>query len=71
MTKDDTIVVIHTEKKRRRPMPICPECLSREMVRFGTYQDKQRWRCKKCGLTTMYPRQRMPIKRKPRRRPSK
>ncbi len=49
-------------------MPICPECLSRDMVKFGKYEEQQRWRCKKCRLTTLYPRYRMPAKRKPRKR---
>jgi transposase-like protein len=48
-------------------MPICPECLSKDMVKFGKYEGQQRWNCKHCGLTTMYPRFRMPAQRKPRK----
>ncbi len=47
-------------------MPICPECLNREMVKFGKYGKQQRWQCTKCGYTTVYPRYRMPKQRKKR-----
>jgi len=49
-------------------MAICPECFSRDMVKFGTYNGQQRWRCMKCGLTTIFPRLRMPIQRKIKKR---
>ena len=49
-------------------MPICPECLSRDMVRWGIYNRHQKWHCNKCGLTTIRPLTRMPIRRtQPRR----
>jgi len=48
----------------RGKMPICPECLNREMVKFGKYDRQQRWRCTKCGYTTVYPRYRMPKRRR-------
>jgi ribosomal protein S27AE len=50
----------------RGKMPICPECFSREMVKFGKYGSQQRWQCTKCGYTTVYPRYRMPKQRKKR-----
>ena len=43
-------------------MPICSECLSRDLVRFGKYNNQQRWHCKECGLTSLYVRKRMPQK---------
>lgn len=43
-------------------MPVCPNCLSREMVRFGLYDNQQKWHCNKCKKTTIYPRLRMPKK---------
>jgi len=39
---------------------ICPKCLSRDMIRFGKYDKRQKWHCLKCGYTTVSPRQRMP-----------
>jgi len=41
-------------------MPICPECHSRDLVRFGKYRGKQKWHCWDCGLTTIYVLRRMP-----------
>jgi Zn ribbon nucleic-acid-binding protein len=43
-------------------MPICSECLSRDLVKFGKYNNQQRWHCLKCGLTSIYVRKRMPQK---------
>jgi len=40
-------------------MPICPECHSRDLVRFGKYEDKQKWHCWSCGLTTIHVLHRM------------
>jgi transposase-like protein len=45
-------------------MPICPNCLSRNMVKYGISKDKQRFHCQKCKLTTLYPRDRFPRKHK-------
>lgn len=45
-------------------MPICPECLSRDMVRWGLYGRQQKWHCNECGLTTIYPLARMPSRRR-------
>jgi len=42
---------------------ICPKCLTRGMIRFGLYGNQQKWRCLKCGYTTVHPRQRMPKKK--------
>ena len=42
---------------------ICPKCLSRELIRFGVYYNRQKWHCLKCGYTTVSPRQRMPKKK--------
>ena len=42
---------------------ICPDCLSRNLIKFGKYNNQQKWHCESCGLTTIYPRKRMPIKR--------
>ncbi|MBN1691053.1 MAG: hypothetical protein JW901_08530 [Dehalococcoidia bacterium] len=36
------------------------------MIKFGKYDRQQRWRCMKCGYTTISPRFRMP--KKPRKR---
>jgi Zn ribbon nucleic-acid-binding protein len=47
-------------------MPICPDCLSRDTVRWGSYNNLQKWHCNSCGLTTVHPRLRMPIQ-KPRK----
>lgn len=66
MENDDTIVV--QNKQERLKMPICPECFSRDLVKFGTYAGQQRWQCKDCGYTTLYPRYRMP---KPKKRKAK
>lgn len=44
-------------------MPVCPECLSRDMVKFGKYSHQQKWHCNHCGLTTIRPFLRMPIRR--------
>jgi len=41
-------------------MPICPECYSRDLVKFGKYRGKQKWHCWNCGLTTIYVLRRMP-----------
>jgi transposase-like protein len=41
-------------------MPICPKCLSRDLIRHGTYDNKQRWHCLHCRHTTTSPRLRMP-----------
>jgi transposase-like protein len=41
-------------------MPICPECYSRDLVKFGTYHNKQKWHCWSCGLTTIHVLRRMP-----------
>lgn len=45
-------------------MPVCPDCLSRKMIRYGKFDNQQRWHCKKCNLTTIYPRLRRPRKKK-------
>ena len=42
---------------------ICPDCLSRNLIKFGKYNNQQKYHCEDCGLTTIYPRKRMPIKR--------
>jgi transposase-like protein len=42
---------------------ICPDCLSWNLIKFGKYNNHQKWHCEDCGLTTIYPRKRMPIKR--------
>ncbi len=44
-------------------MPVCSECLSRDMVRFGRYNNQQKWHCNNCGLTTIRPLTRMPTRR--------
>jgi len=41
-------------------MPVCPECYSRGMIKFGQYRERQKWHCMDCGFTTVYPRQRQP-----------
>jgi len=60
----NNVATKYTSKNRRRTMPICPECLSRNMVKFGKYGHQQKWQCKRCGYTTIYPRQRMPKRRR-------
>jgi transposase-like protein len=45
-------------------MAVCPKCFSRDVIKFGKYYDQQRWRCMKCGFTTISPRLRMPKKRR-------
>lgn len=65
---ESELEVTNTNRKGGRKMPICPECLSRDMVKFGTYNNQQRWRCMQCGFTTIYPRTRMPMKRKGKKR---
>lgn len=45
-------------------MPVCPSCYSRELIKFGKYDHKQKWHCLKCGYTTTSPRQRIPKKEK-------
>lgn len=62
MDNNDTIVV--ENKQENFKMPICPECLSRDLVKFGKYDKQQRWHCRKCGYTTLYPRYRMPKRKK-------
>jgi transposase-like protein len=44
-------------------MPICPSCLSRDLVRHGEYEGQQRWLCRSCDKTTTCPRLRMPRKK--------
>ena len=44
-------------------MPICSECLSRDLIRFGKYNSQQRWHCLSCGLTSISVLKRMPSKR--------
>jgi Zn ribbon nucleic-acid-binding protein len=44
-------------------MPICQECLSRDLIRFGKYNSQQRWHCLNCGLTSISALKRMPSKR--------
>lgn len=51
-------------------VPVCPECYSRDLVRFGKYQGKQKWHCWNCGLTTIHVLRRMPSN-KPKVRKSK
>lgn len=41
-------------------MAVCPKCYSRKVITFGKYGNKQKWRCLKCGYTTIHPRQRVP-----------
>ena len=48
-------------------MPVCPECHSRDLVRFGLYNNQQKWHCNNCGLTTIRPLTRMPVKKTNRR----
>ena len=41
-------------------MPICQECLSRDLIKFGKYNNQQKWHCLNCGLTSIIVRKRMP-----------
>lgn len=43
-------------------MPICQDCLSRNLIKFGKYNSQQKWHCINCGLTSIYVRKRMPKK---------
>ena len=43
-------------------MPICSECLSRDLVKFCKFNNQQKWHCLNCGLTSIYVRKRMPQK---------
>jgi len=65
MESNGTLIAAEN-KQEGIEMPICPnpDCLSRDLVRFGTYDGRQRWRCKECGTTTLYPRYRMPKKKR-------
>ena len=45
-------------------MPFCNECYSRDLVRYGEYDGKQKWHCNNCGLTSIFIRLRKPVKRK-------
>jgi len=45
-------------------MPVCPNCFSPELIKFGKYDHKQKWYCLRCRDTTISPRQRMPKKKK-------
>lgn len=47
-------------KEETGEMPVCPHCCSRGMIKFGWYRELQKWHCMVCGLTTAYPRQRVP-----------
>ena len=38
-----------------KPLPTCPECQSVDLVKFGRYNDSQKYHCNDCGLTTIYP----------------
>ena len=44
-------------------MPICQECLSRDLIKFGKYNNQQKWHCLNCGLTSISVLKRMPSKR--------
>ena len=41
-------------------MPVCPYCFTREMIKHGIYNNRQRWYCMKCKRTTTAPRLRTP-----------
>jgi transposase-like protein len=39
-------------------MPVCDDCGSRNLVKYGKYDNKQKWHCCDCGLTSIYARAR-------------
>ena len=41
-------------------MPVCPQCFSRDMIKFGKFGGQQKWHCQLCELTTIHPRMRQP-----------
>jgi transposase-like protein len=39
-------------------MPVCRNCYSRDLIKFGKYNNLQKWHCENCGLTSVYVMQR-------------
>ena len=40
-------------------MPICINCSSRDLIKFGLYNGQQKWHCSNCNLTSIYVRKRL------------
>ncbi len=50
--KETELKVIELKKnQQKKEGVICPHCSSREIIGFGEYRDRKRYRCKKCSKT--------------------